>query len=233
MGGVVLITETTFDGNVADGPGAIFVDENATLIVDDSAFVENLSGFTGVGAAIFNNGTVLVTNTTFARNIITGDFFSFGIVIVNSGTLSLTNSTLAENTGTLLVRFAAVIFSTTNARTFLQNTILTHNPGDTLVQDCEGPVTSLGNNLISDTAGCGIVLQPTDLTGDAGLGAFTDNGTPGNGHFPPLPTSRAINAANTSVCPTKDQIGQPRIPHCDIGAVEFSHKHNELVQNRP
>src|SRR5262249_28361093 len=91
---------------------------------------------------------------------------------------------------------------------FLQNTILTHNAEDTLVQDCEGPITSLGNNLVSDTAGCAIVLQPTDLTGDAGLGAFTDNSTPGNGHVPLLAPSPAINAANDAVCPKKDQIGQ-------------------------
>ena len=44
---------------------------------------------------------------------------------------------------------------------------------------------------------------------------------------------RAIDAANTSVCPEKDQIGQPRKPHCDIGAIEFSHHLDELVQNHP
>jgi hypothetical protein len=85
-----------------------------------------------------------------------------------------------------------------------------------------------------------IVLQPTDLTGDPGLGTFTDNGTPGNGHFPLLATSPAIDAANNSVCPKKDQIGQPRKPQCDIGAIEFRHKHaphdeseSELVQSLP
>jgi len=157
------------------------------------------------------------------------------MVIVNfDGALSLTNSTLAENTLGRGVHFGgSVIWGAPNAATFLQNTIVTHNAEDTRVQDCEGSITSLGNNLISDTAGCGIVLQPTDLTGDAGLGAFTDNGMPGNGHFPLLATSRAIDAANTSVCPEKDQIGQPRKPHCDIGVIEFSHHLDELVQNRP
>src|SRR5262249_53079161 len=104
------------------------------------------------------------------------------------------------------------------------------------VRDCAGTLTSGGNNLIRDPVGCAINLQPSDLTGDAGLGPFTDDGTPGNGHFPLLPTSRAIDAANASVCPEKDQIGQPRKPHCDIGAIEFSHHHNdtnELVQNLP
>ena len=179
-----------------------------------------------------------MTNTTFVNNIL-APFFpdQKGIVIANAngGTVSLTNSTLAGNTVSSVggVSFRGVISSTTNARTFLQNTIVTHNAEQTFVQDCDGATTSLGNNLISDTAGCNIVLQPTDLTGDPNLGPFTDNGTPGNGHFPLLATSRAIDAANTSVCPEKDQIGQPRKPHCDIGAIEFSHHLDELVQHLP
>ena len=211
-------------------------------------FLTIAATISGRGAAIFNRGKVQVTNTTFARNVIRQPLFTGiadGIVIANfgTGTLSLTNSTLAENTaveGDPFLRFRPVISSATNARTFLQNTVLTHNAEDTFVQDCYGPITSLGNNLISDTAGCGIVLQPTDLTGDPGLGPFTDNGKPGNGHFTLLPTSQAINAANNSVCPKKDQIGQPRKPHCDIGAIESSHKHaphdeseSELVQSLP
>jgi hypothetical protein len=85
-------------------------------------------------------------------------------VIANFGTLSLTNSTLAENRALFeagMPRFRPVISSATNARTFLQNTILTHNAEDTFVQDCFGPITSLGNNLISDTAGCAI--DPTAM----------------------------------------------------------------------
>ena len=39
-----------------------------------------------------------------------------------------------------------------------------------------------------------ITLQPTDLTGAPGLGAFTDNGTPGNGHFPPRRPVRRFDA---------------------------------------
>ena len=70
LGGVVLMTETTFDGNGADGAGAVYVaSDSATLIVNDSAFVENIAQGSGSGAAIANLGTVQVTNTTFARNI--------------------------------------------------------------------------------------------------------------------------------------------------------------------
>src|SRR5262249_42946933 len=66
-----------------------------------------------------------------------------------------------------------------------------------------------------------ITLLSTDLTGDPDLDAFTDDGTPGNGHFPLLFSSRAIDAGNEATCPSTDQLGQPRVGICDIGAIEF------------
>src|SRR5262249_6130202 len=104
----------------------------------------------------------------------------------------------------------------------LQNTILALNTATAgTAPDCVGPITSLGNNLIGDPTGCTITLQPSDLTGDPGFDAFTDNGTPGNGHFPLLPTSHAIHGGNDAACPPTDQLGQPRVGVCDIGAIEF------------
>jgi hypothetical protein len=86
--------------------------------------------------------------------------------------------------------------------------------------DCTGTITSLGNNLISDLTGCTIDLQPTDLTADPKLDALSDNGEPGNGHFPLLAASPAIDAG-ASTCPARDQNGEPRVGTCDIGAIEF------------
>jgi hypothetical protein len=155
--------------------------------------------------------------------------------------LFLINSTVADNVVSEECRGAinSALLTLQGATTILANTIIANNTSTEFLEDCAGPATSLGNNLIGDLTGCAIVLQPGDLTGDPGLGPFTDNGKPGNGHFPLLPTSQAIDAANNAVCPKKDQIGQPRKPHCDIGSIEFRHKHNpnnaddELVQNLP
>jgi len=36
------------------------------------------------------------------------------------------------------------------------------NAEDTFVKDCDGPITSLGNNVMSDTVSCAIVLQRAD-----------------------------------------------------------------------
>jgi hypothetical protein len=102
----------------------------------------------------------------------------------------------------------------------MMNTILARN-GTGLGSDCRGTVTSLGTNLIGDPTGCTITLQPSDLTGDPGLATFTDDGTPGNGHVPLLPTSQAIDAGNDALCPRVDQLGQRRIGRCAIGAIRF------------
>ena len=112
------------------------------------------------------------------------------------------------------------------------NTILAQNTAR-LGPDCTGTVTSLGTNLIGDPAGCTITLLRTDLTGDPALGDFTDNGTPGNGHFPLRRGSPAIDAGNDAFCPPTDQLGRRRVnirkvgtSICDIGAIEF-HRHDK------
>src|SRR5439155_13455117 len=152
--------------------------------------------------------------------------------ISNSGVLRITNSTFSHNAsatcgGAILSQIGSA------SSVVLQNTILALNQANPAVDpslcgnitigsgDCFGPVTSLDNNLIGDPTGCTITLGSKDLTGDPGLGTFSDNGTPGNGHFPLLSTSRAIDAANDAACPPTDQLGQPRAGHCDIGAIEF------------
>ena len=91
---------------------------------------------------------------------------------------------------------------------------------------------SLGTNLIGDPTGCTIVLQDSDLTGDPGLGEYTDDGTPGNGHVPLLPDSQAIDAGNDAACPPADQLGQPRVGRCDIGAIEFQPPSVDVVAIR-
>jgi len=127
------------------------------------------------------------------------------------GVLILLNSTLAHN-----VR-GGIDTSGTSTVT-LQNTILALTETES---DCQGSITSLGNNVLGDPTGCDITLLDSDLTGDPGLDTFTDDGTPGNGHFPLLPTSQVIDAGNDAACPPTDQLGQPRVGPCDIGAIEF------------
>jgi hypothetical protein len=235
--GTVVITNTTFSNNLADGSSVLF--NTGTITVTDSAFTDNLSSGTGFGS-IENLGLLVITNSTFAQNAVRSLFGApAGVAIGNVGTLLLTNSTLADNRllptpGGALSRGGA-LYSARGATTLLLNTLLARNTGSIEEgSDCFGVVTSLGNNLIGDPTGCTITLHPTtDLTGDPGLGLFTDDGWPGTGHIPLLPTSPAIDAGNDAVCPLRDQLGQPRmnIPGggasgCDIGAIAYPGQHD-------
>jgi hypothetical protein len=211
-GGIVFITTSTFDHNASDGSGAISDENQATLVVTNSSFTENGAFNGGGGIGIIGGGRVVVTNTTFARNNEVS--IGTGSAIRNdSGSLILINSTLAENSG-----LRSTLVSTASATTLVQNTIVARSLHNS--SDCAGPIRSLGNNLIGDLTGCSIILQPSDLIGDPGLGPFTDDGSPGNAHFPLLPTSRAIDTGNDAACPEADQIGQHR-HQCDIGAIAF------------
>src|SRR5262245_36625098 len=121
----------------------------------------------------------------------------------------------------------------------VQNTIIAGNiqgPLATAPLDCSGTITSLGNNLIGDPTGCDINLQPSDLTGDPGLGSLVENGeddAPGRAFYPVLAGSVVINRANPAGCLKTDQLGNPRIGICDIGSVEFQEKMLVSVDVRP
>jgi hypothetical protein len=232
--GTVTIDHTTFDGNSAGQAGgglangfASFI-EGGTVTIANSTFVDNRADGGG-GLANFNMGTMTLTNTTVAQNVTS--VHTGGGINNSNGIVLLQNTTVAENHGDVgflpgggIVNFGGIVL--------LQNTIIARNdipgfpPPQIVPSDCSGPVTSLGNNLIGDptATGCTITLQPSDLTGDPGLGTFTDNGKPGNGHFPLLSSSQAIDAGNDAVCFRRDQLGRRRIGPCDIGAISFRNK---------
>jgi hypothetical protein len=192
---------------------------SGTLTLTDSTLTTNFGGADGGGIA--NSGTATLINATLADN---RSRFGGGIANIGGGTVTLINATLTTN----FVRMGGGGIYNASGLATLQNTILALNtfsstggPPGTSINECLGVVTSRGNNLIGDTAGCTITLQSSDLTGDPGLDAFTDDGTPGNGHVPLLSTSRAIDAGNDAACPKRDQLGEKRVGLCDIGAIEF------------
>lgn len=203
--GTLTIDRCTFTNNDAPEASGGGIANRGTLLLTDSALTGN-SASTGGGIA--NSGILVVLNSTLARG---------GEGLSNGGTATVLNSTFTENTGGGIGNGRGTVV--------LLNTLLARNtPGSAGTLDCSGPITSLGYNLIDDPTGCDITLQPTDLTGDPGLGAFTDNGRPGNGHFPLLSMSQAIDAGNNAVCFRRDQLGRLRVGPCDIGAISFRDK---------
>jgi hypothetical protein len=147
------------------------------------------------GAGISNDGTL-----TFAISTLSG-----GGGITNDGWLSIVNSTLSGGGGI-----------NNDGWVVLQNTILVFGNGD-----CDRSVISLGHYLIGGATGCPIIVSRSDLIGPHGLGPFTDNGIPGNGRFPLLPDSLAIDSGDNSACLPTDQLWHPRVGVCDIGAIDF------------
>src|SRR5205814_571481 len=84
------------------------------------------------------------------------------------------------------------------------------------------PITSVGNNLVSDPTDCG--LQSTDLTRDPGLGSLVgteEDALPGRAYYPVLAGSPVINGGNPSACPRTDQLANSRDGVCDIGSIEL------------
>jgi hypothetical protein len=90
---------------------------------------------------------------------------------------------------------------------------------------------SLGHNAIGDTTDCMIDSTANLLNLNVRLGAFDDNGDPGDAHYPPLANSPLIDAGGKEGT-DGDQFGDPRQDgngngrvSCDIGAVELQPAH--------
>jgi hypothetical protein len=226
FGGTVSLLQSTLLGNATQsGFGGALQVARGTAAIIDSAITDNSSSFAAGGIAVGGLGNLTILNSTIAGNRSTGS--GGGLV---AGPAIIINSTIADNQaqgggGLVGIGIAPVLLNTLLAR----NTAVRPDHH----HDCEGTVISLGNNLIGDTTGCTVTLQPTDRTGDPGLGAFTDNGTPGNGHIPLRRGSPAIDAGNEAACPARDQLGRRRIGPCDIGAIEFRHRDNRQHEDDP
>jgi len=231
-GGSLRILRSTIENNRGDFCGGIGA--GGTITIENSAITGNhvLDGL--AGGLCLGAGTITIVNTTVTKNF-GGSGGGGGMELFDGAFARLINVTIADNENAIGGSFdgggGIHVLGTGTAQ--LQNTILARNSvvggiGPQLGPDCLGSITSLGNNIIGDTTDCTIDLASTDLVGDAGLGVFEDDGTPGNGHIPLLPDSPAIDAANRAACPRRDQLGQRRVDgdgdhrkFCDIGAVEF------------
>jgi hypothetical protein len=223
--GTARLVNSTLRGNGAlDGGGLYNVGGTVTLL--KTTVADNGAGLEAGG--LFNlQGTLVATNSTLARNqaqLGGGGFKNAG------GLALLTNTTIADNhalqpgaTGGGIVSAVSTSPFTPAGPIVLQNTIVALNTvSGTGPADCAGAMlTSLGNNIIGDPRGCFFTRRPGDRTGDPGLGAFTDEGSPGRGYVPLRPESPALDAGNPAACPATDQLGQPRVGVCDIGAIEF------------
>ena len=233
IGGNLLIENSTIAHNSsADGGGLL---NRGTATIKNSAIIANHTDCCQPGGGILNFGSADIINTTIARN----GSGAFGGGIANiGGAVSILNSTIRENQAGFvsLQNFGGGV-SNSDGVLSVQNTIIASNSGfRDEPSDCIGSITSLGTNLIGDVSRCTINLQPTDFTGDPGLGDLVEMGEddqPGKVFYPVLPGSVVINRADPNACPAKDQLGNPRVGTCDIGAIEFQERAQVPIDVRP
>jgi hypothetical protein len=255
--GSATINNSTISGNSAQSSphclyhqlcgafgGGIYNSNSATLTISSSTVRNNSAGaragscFSGGycysdGGGIFNQGTMIMSNTTVADN--TASWTPYGTYglghgggIFNSGTATISNCTLFANdatsgggifnSGTATTSnctlsgnnaFSGVgISNNSGASMALQNSILDHNflPGSVpQSQNCSGTMNSLGYNLSSD--GTCSFNSPGDLNNhDPLLGPLQNNGGPTQ-TMALLPGSPAIDGGNPAGC--TDGLGNP------------------------
>jgi CSLREA domain-containing protein len=214
-----------------DGGGIANSGLMAVVNVVDSALTGNRASNSGGGdggaLTNLNGATANLTNATVSGNFANQ---SGGAIDNSAGsTITLTNSTVTNNTAapdaqTPLGAGGGGI-STTGGTVTLRNTILAGNtdgdPSNGVNPDCDGTISSAGNNLVQvhDSPFCVFAPGVGDRTGvDALVGPLADNGGPTMTHAL-LPGSPAIDGGGS--CGPADQRGAPRSGPCDIGAYEL------------
>ena len=191
----------------ATGPlgygGGIFND--GSLMIMNSTLADNNAT---TGGAIYNNAarTLTVTNSTISNNNANG-----GGIYISAGALAtITNSTFSGNHG---IGGGIVNWSATST---VKNTIIANSAAD---ENCYsfGVAFAAGSthNLADDaTCGASFTNSPSILLGALGnYGGSTQT-------LALLPGSAAINAGDSAGCNSLDQRGVTRPAACDIGAFE-------------
>jgi hypothetical protein len=142
---------------------------------------------TGNGGAIYNSGTLTVSNSTFSDSSGTNGGATFNI-----GTLEVTNSTFSGNSAT----FGGGIFNANALALTLTNTIV-----DNTLDGGDLAGSFSGNNNLIDDASISQLTGSDNLNLPALLGPLGDYGGPTQ-TFPLLPGSPAIDAGDDDTCAT-------------------------------
>jgi cysteine-rich repeat protein len=215
--------------------GGVYVD-NGSLLMIGTTVTDNSAGNVGGGVYIGPGSSGRILNSTITANHAGNTSGGIG----NEGRLTLNNVTVTDNTcgntgagvdndfdGGPSLLVANSIIANNNIVRFFNSAIVP--------QDCKGPITTRGYNLLEATTfGCELDGPGlgTDILGqDPQLGPLADNGGPTPTQAIP-DTSAAVNAGNPAVpgsgavdaCEGSDQRGidRPSGLRCDIGAFELA-----------
>lgn len=252
----VQLTETTVSNNKAtqsapgvdaSSGGGIFGTAAEMVSLINSTVHGNTSDGSGGGIEQSSGGTLDLLNTTIVSNSAAGS--GGGILLRPTVNASIINSTISDNKA---ARGGGV--EVLGGTLVLANSILAGNmalsPG-VKGPDCfGGNVKSNGHSILGNVADCVIAVQQGDQITNPRLGGFVNPGSPGQGRFPLLSISPAIDAGESILCTdalnfpelASDQLKKPRsvdgkpdgmyLRACDIGAVEFFPVVNNLLNYR-
>ena len=194
---------TIRNGRAATGSSGGGIRNEGTLTLSNSTINANFTA--GTGGGMTNAGTANLTNVTISANAAGGPGGGLGHSAATPLT-TLNNVTVTGNTADADAdaNGDGGGISRTSGTLNLGNTIVAGNtdatpaPG-TVAPDCASAPTSLGHNLIGNTANCGYTPSTGDIVGVAPLlGPLADNGGPTPTHGLPL-SSPAVDKGSSSL----------------------------------
>ena len=249
----IMIDQSEFTANLAGREGgAVWNQTGSTMTITNSTIdgnIANGAGATNGGGGVFvNGGTVIISNSTISNNVSTGVDANGGGIHVKVGTAELMTSTISGNTSAANgggiytndgLSLNAVTIANNSAvaegggvanmgmvASTMKNSLIATNIGASAdVYAASTPTLSNGYNLIGSADASAITAVATDLIGsstavlDPMIGALADNGGTTETHAL-LDGSIAYNAGDV-VDMFNDQIGQVVFDgRRDIGAFE-------------
>jgi predicted outer membrane repeat protein len=190
-GAQLTLTQITLSNaiNTADCGGAIKVNSNARLTLNETRLIDNHAA--GQGGALCNFGSADITATLFKANTSN----SHGGAIGNYGSLSLTNSKIVSNTASDNGGgIDTTVALTVTGSTFVSNTAGWRGGG---INNYIGTLAIVGSNFISNTShiyGGGLAndVGPTTVSGST----FSDNYGPSGGA---IESSGALTLTNSTL----------------------------------
>jgi predicted outer membrane repeat protein len=231
------VTDSTFTNNETgfsgeDG-GAIFNQGN--LDIERDTFSNNRSATNGsaIASESFNIGSatrgrpiagnVTIVNSTFNGNTsdTSGDNAGFGTIFMEGGFATLVNDTIAGNSDQNGEGVGGLAVEAGEADVL--NTIIAGNTAGGTSTNCrtgKSIIVSEGHNIESGEE-CGFASTGDQQDTDPQLGPLQNNGGQMD-TMALLAGSPAIDKADSTGCPSTDEIGttRPQGPACDIGAYE-------------
>jgi hypothetical protein len=219
------ITKSTVADNVADeGATGVYL-YNAVARISQSTISGNVAhNNTGGGIELSNTSTLAMVNSTVTRN--RADLDGGGIEAdLSAGNVTLNSVTIGRNVadadGNASGTGGGINIEPGNTATFdIVNSIVALNHAGGSPNDCFGPFTSGGGNLLGTlSVGC-TGFGGSDLIGvNPKLGSLANNGGPTK-TLALKKGSPAIGNAVKSRAPRRDQRGKRRDKHPDSGAFE-------------